>query len=180
MASTQSQTQAARGADPDADPDSGPLGDIHAAACRAELRRMADALGTRARYGCWERLRRAPLRASRSRPSAAVSRATGPYARARHPAQTRRASCKAVERRALSPSAAQGVPNGLEGIPGTLRQFQALYGPYSGRNFVLIGLKGDKCGGFGHNRHGARTKKTSNSAGRRRAQEEKDVSAYHL
>jgi len=30
MASTQSQTQAARGADPDADPDSGAVGDIHA------------------------------------------------------------------------------------------------------------------------------------------------------
>lgn len=45
-----------------------------------------------------------------------------------------RASCKAVERRAVSPSAAQGVPNGLKGIPGTLRQFQTLYGPCSGEN----------------------------------------------
>ena len=70
MASTQHQMQAAR----ETDADSGVVGDLHAAVCRAELRCVADALGTRARYGCWERLRRATSRAI-LRPPRAESRA---------------------------------------------------------------------------------------------------------
>jgi len=62
MASTQHQTQAAR----ETGADSGVVGDLHAVACRAELRSAADALGTRA----VRMLGEATPRASRSRPSA--------------------------------------------------------------------------------------------------------------
>lgn len=106
MASTQQQMQAAR----ETDADSGAVGDLHAA--RAGAREPVETVGRSARNPA--QTRRA-LRAGEERIA-------------------NRASCKAVERRAVSPSAAQGVPNGLEGIPGTLRQFQALYGPYSGEN----------------------------------------------
>lgn len=72
MASTQQQTQSARETGTDADPDSGAVGDLHAAVCRAELWRMADALGPRAGRALGEATPRAPSRASRSRPSAAA------------------------------------------------------------------------------------------------------------
>ena len=113
MASTQSQTQAARAADPAA----------------AHGGRAGDARAVR----MLERLRRAPLRASRSRPSAAVARATGPCGSARNPAQARRAACKAVERRALSPSAAQGGPNGLEGTQVPSGSFRRSTGLTAGK-----------------------------------------------
>ena len=140
MASTQHQTQAAR--EIGADPDSGAVGDLHAADWRAELWRVADALGTRARYVCWERLRRAPLRASRSRPSAAVAGATGPCGREHAYRRPQRAKsragtagivqgCQAAYRLAVSGA---GRAEWAKRYPGTLRRFQTLYGPYSGED----------------------------------------------
>ena len=163
MASTQPRTQAARGTG--ADSDSGSMGDLHAAACRAELWRMADARGA-------ARAVRAPgedtPRAVAREPVKAVGRSVAcDWAlRAGGEQVADRALCKAVEWRAgrlsnqdergpavrhdrehcggrlvhisqalagqwmrvVSPSTAQGVPNGSEGIPGTLRRFRALYG----------------------------------------------------
>lgn len=135
MASIQHQTQAARETGADAAPDSGAVGDRHAAACRAELWRMADARGTGVGRGDAARRR---ARAGRDRRPQ----------REEEEQMANRASCNAVERRAGSPSATQGVPNGLKGTLGTLRRFQTLYGPYSGENLFYSGPKGDKCAGF--------------------------------
>lgn len=70
MASIQHQMQAAR----ETDAGSGAVGDLHAAAARAELRRVADALGKRAVRALGEGTPRARAERDR-RPHRAASRA---------------------------------------------------------------------------------------------------------
>ena len=126
MASTQYQTAAARETDVDVNPDSGLLGDLHAAGCRAELWRMADALGAaRAVRVLGEDTPRAIAREPIETAAGNVTfdwilresvrgclRSQCAECRAGEEQMGNWASCRAVERRAVSPSAAQGVPNG--------------------------------------------------------------------
>jgi len=147
MASTQQQMQAARETRTDADPDSGAVGDLHAADCRAELRRMADALGTRARYGYWERLLRARRRARAGRdrrPQRAESRAdTAGIARGRRAdcesdiAQCCRAACGLAVSGAGRAEWAQRYPRYPQAVSGALRALQwgksVLIGPKRGQ-----------------------------------------------